>query len=111
MIDFFQAITGNPLLLITALVVILLIAFTIMKQLIKWAFIIIVIAAMFIYYEVRQGKDVDDAIDEMLEQVESIDVQEAIDATGEMLEQAKEVAEDAADKAEKVKKVIDAAVE
>jgi Ca2+/Na+ antiporter len=111
MTDIFQALTGNPILLLASIVFIVLIAMAIVKRLIKWVFIIIAIAALFIYYEVQQGKDVDEVIEDVIIKVESVDVKETIEATGEMLEQAKEVVDDAAEAVEEAKEAIESAVE
>lgn len=111
MTDLFQAITGNPVLLIAAIVFLVLFAITIVKQLIKWAFVIIVIAALFVYYEVQQGKDVDQAIEDAITKVESVDVKQAMKAGEKMLEEAKEVAEDAAAVVEEAKEAIESAAE
>ncbi|MFC1481550.1 hypothetical protein ACFL6E_04835 [Candidatus Neomarinimicrobiota bacterium] len=111
MTDLFQTIAGNPLLLFAAIVFIVLIAITIVKKLIKWAFIVVVIAALFIYYEVQQGKDVDEAVEDVITKVESVDVKQAMKAGEKMLEEAKEAAEDAAAVVKKAKEAVESAAE
>ncbi len=111
MTDLFQALMGNPVLLIGAVVFLVLIAVTIVKQLLKWAFILIVIAALFVYYQVQQGHDIDEAIQDVIEKVESVDVKEAVEAGGKVLEQARDVTDEAVEAVEDAKEIIESVVE